>query len=116
MSLVTRKSALFLADFDAQFRWYENEAGWEVACRYLLAVDQTLEKLAERPDLGCVRHFEHPDLQDLRSFRVEPPFHRRLIFYRHDNTVLDVVRVMHGARDLSRRLLQPPGVEDHGTD
>ncbi len=49
MSLAIRKSPFFLADFDAQFRWYEEEAGGEVARQYLAAVDQTLERLAEQP-------------------------------------------------------------------
>jgi len=47
MSLAIRKSEAFLADLDAQFRWYEREAGWDVAWRYLLAADEVLEKLAE---------------------------------------------------------------------
>ena len=33
----------------------------------------------------------------------------RLIFYRHYQQTLDALRVLHGARDLARRLRQPPG-------
>ena len=97
-----------------QFRWYETEASEEIALRYLAAVDRTVEDLAEHPDLGRLRHFEHPELQGLRSCLVARPFHRHLIFYRHDETTLDLVRVMHGARDLPRRLRQPPGAEENG--
>jgi len=32
-----------------------------------------------------------------------------LIFYRHDGERLFAERLMHGARDLPRRLVEPPG-------
>ena len=111
MRRAIRKSLFFLSDFETQFRWYEEEAGWEIAWRYLLAVDQTLARLAEHSDLGRLRRFSHPELQGLRSFLVERPFHRHLIFYRFDDANLYAVRAMHGARDLPRRLRQPPGAE-----
>ena len=111
MRLAIRKSAFFLDDLEIQFRWYEEEAGWEVAWRFLLVVDQTLGRLAEHSDLGRPRHFDHPELQGLRSFLAARPFHRHLIFYRYDDANLYAVRVMHGARDLPRRLHQFPGAE-----
>jgi hypothetical protein len=46
MSRQIRKAEQFIADFDWPFRWYDRKAGWEVAWRYLAAVDRTLEKLA----------------------------------------------------------------------
>ena len=109
MRLAVRKSELFLGDLDVQYRWYETEASEEVAWRYLLAVDRTVEEFAQHPDLGRPRHFAHPELQGLRSCLAARPFHRHLIFYRHDETTLDLMRAMHGARDLPRRLRQPPG-------
>jgi len=78
-----------------------------VAWRYLLAVDGAIEKLATQPGLGWARSFKHPELQHLRSFLVTKPFHRHLVFYRHDHETLDAVRVMHGARDLEQRLREP---------
>ncbi len=116
MSRAIQKSAVFLGDLEVQFRWYEEGVGSEVAWRYLLAVDQTLERLAERADLGRPRHFRHPELQGLRSLLVTRPFHRHMVFYRYDDTNLYAVRVMHGARDLPRRLRQPPGAEGERTD
>jgi plasmid stabilization system protein ParE len=76
----------------------------------LLEVDVALEKLATHPDLGWRRNFNHPELRNLRCWLIARPFHRHLIFYRHDQHTLDAVRLMHGARDLARRLTQPPGV------
>jgi plasmid stabilization system protein ParE len=39
---------------------------------------------------------------------VQNPYHRHLIFYRFDDKKLFAERILHGARDLPRRLLQPP--------
>ena len=83
MSLAIRKSEAFLTDLDAQFRWYERQAGWDVAWRYLLGVDEALEKLAEHPELGWRRNFKHPELRNLRCWLIARTFHRHLLFYRH---------------------------------
>jgi plasmid stabilization system protein ParE len=40
---------------------------------------------------------------------VRRPFHRHLIFYRYDAEMVYILRVMHGARNLGRRLREPPG-------
>jgi plasmid stabilization system protein ParE len=109
MRLHLRKSDDFIADFDQQFRWYDREAGWDTARRYLEAVDLTLQKLTELPDLGRLRQFAQPELHGLRSITVQRPFHRHLIFYRCDASTLEAWRVMPGERDLPRRLLEPPG-------
>jgi len=116
MSLAIRKSDAFLADLDSQFRWYESQAGWDVAWRYLLHVDEALKQLAEHPELGWRRNVNHPELRYLRCWLIARPFHRHLIFYRSDQHTLDAVRIMHGARDLARRLSQPPGVADDQTE
>jgi len=46
----------------------------------------------------------HPQLRGLRSFPVGSPFENVLIFYRATDEALDAVRLMHGARNLPRRL------------
>lgn len=112
MNLAIQKSPLFHADVTKQFGWYFDEAGDELAWRFFKTVDLTLLRLSRQPDMGCVRHFRNPILRGLRSFRVEPPFHRRLIFYRHTAAEVVAERLMHGARDLPRRLVEPPGSED----
>jgi plasmid stabilization system protein ParE len=42
---------------------------------------------------------------------VTAPFRVHLIFYRVEGECLVVFRVMHGMRDLPRRLIEPPGSE-----
>lgn len=101
-----RKSSAFFADFECIARWYVREAGTEVAQKWLEALDATVEELESTLGLGRLRRFPHPELQGLRSFRVQRPFHRYLVFYRWSPEELSVERVMHGSRDLPHRLLE----------
>ena len=109
MSLVIEKAPLFHSDVTKQFGWYFDAAGEGLAWRFFKTVDQTLLKLAHQPDLGRRRRFRNPMLQGLWSFPVESPFHKFLVFYRVTNDTLESWRLMHGARDLPRRLVEPPG-------
>lgn len=69
-----RKSDVFIADIEQQFEWYASQASWEVAERYLEAVEVTCNLLGEHPQLGpCVR-FRHPRLRGWRFFLVFRPF------------------------------------------
>ena len=108
MSLAVQKASAFTADFENLFVWYVAEAGVEVAWRLQMSLDFSLGKLSIRPDLGRPRHFQHPKLSGLRSFPVERPFGNILIFYRANEDVLVAVRLMHGARNLPRRLRESP--------
>ena len=108
MSRAVRKARDFLADYENVFAWYVDRADAEVARRFQRALDISLVKLSQVPDMGRPCHFRHPKLRGLRSFLVEHPFDKLLIFYRANEEVLDAVRLIHGARNLPRRLLEPP--------
>jgi plasmid stabilization system protein ParE len=107
MKVSLHRADEFNADFDQQYRWYLAEAGEETAERFLRAATNTLLLLSEQPDLGRRRKFRHPLLHGLRSIQVDPPFNRLLVFYRHSKTEVVAERLMHGARDLPRRLSEP---------
>lgn len=108
MSLRPSTSGRAEADLTHQYRWYLDNAGAEVAERFLAAFDVTVARLAARPELGRRRKFRAPELEGIRSFPVSGRFGVHLVFYRIAGDVLSVERVMHGARDLPRRLLEPP--------
>lgn len=112
MSLRIQRSEWFMGDLEHYVAWYDREANWEVAERYLQAVAFTLRKLAEMPDLGHVTLFPAKELQGLRCLPIQKPFQKHLIFYRHDATTLYVERAVHGARDLPKRLTRPSGLEN----
>jgi hypothetical protein len=88
---------------------HSEDATEDVAERSLVAVLATLHELIVQPGLGCPRGFRHADLRGMRSFRVAPPFHIHLIFYRHRVKALISERILDGMRDLPRRLRHPPG-------
>lgn len=106
MTLSIQKAHSFIEDFERQFEWYARKAGGDVARRYLIAVDKTLKQLAANPAIGRVRRFRRSRLKGVRSCSVYPPFGNHLLFYRFSSTTLFVERVLHGAMDLGRRLLE----------
>jgi plasmid stabilization system protein ParE len=108
MSLPVSISGRAEADLMHQYRWYLENANAEVAERFLGAYDLTVGKLARQPGLGRARKFRAPELAGIQSFPVGGRFGVHLIFYRQSGDVLSIERVMHGARDLPRRLVEPP--------
>ena len=109
MKLLLHRADDFNSDFRHQYDWYLEEASEDIAKGFLVAVENTLQLLLVHPDLGRKLKFHQPKLADIQMFRVESPFSSLSIFYRHDAKVLSVERLMHGSRDLPRRLIEPPG-------
>lgn len=73
----------------------------DAADRVLEAALATFEALAKMPGMGRPRTFKHSGLSGLRSFRAEG-FRNYLIFYRPAAAGVEIVRVLHGARDLDQ--------------
>jgi len=96
------------ADLTHQYRWYLDNAGVKVAERFLEAFDGTVARISKHSELGRLRNFRAPELAGIRSVAVGGSFGVHLIFYRTTRTELSIERVMHGARDLPRRLLESP--------
>lgn len=57
------KSEDFISDVERQFEWYAINAGWEIAERYLIAIEATTKLLEHHPQLGPVAGFKHPRLR-----------------------------------------------------
>lgn len=72
---------------------------------------ETLHWLGKQPDLGRLCHFRSNKLANLRCFRMSGSFGKHLIFYRLEDDTLYIFRVLHGMRDMPRRLLDPPRAE-----
>ena len=106
-----RKADDFIADVERQFEWYLAEAGWEVADRYLDAVEVTCRLLSQHPNLGPRGGFTHPRLRDWRFFLLCRPFQQHILFYELAGDAIVMRRTMRGQRDLPHRLLEAPGAE-----
>lgn len=70
----------------------------DAALRFLDSAEQTFRFLAESPDVGNPCNFSSPLAAGLLRWRIRG-FEKHLIFYRITEEGIDVVRVLHGARD-----------------
>lgn len=107
MSLVLNRSDDFWADMLRQVDWYRDHASPEIAERYINAVELTLDALIKAPRMGRLRFVGWLELAGIRSWKVQRPYQRHLIFYRFDDKKLFAERILHGSRDLPRVLGQP---------
>ena len=75
------------------------EDNLEMAERFLDSSEAAFAQLAALPSLGPAVPFQSPLAQGMRVWRVEG-FERFLIFYRPIASGIEVVRVLHAARDI----------------
>ena len=90
------------ADLLAQWDFYADDVGDpNLADRFVACAETTFKKLARTPGLGRVRSFPSPQAKNLRSWKVTD-FPKHLVFYRAlpEDRGVEIVRVIHGARDL----------------
>ena len=83
------------------------EASVEVAERFLSAIDELTHKLAHLPQMGTACHFRNLRLRGVRRLPVAG-FEKWLVFYQASDDGVEIVRVLHGARDLSSILDSGP--------
>ena len=104
MKLLLQKADRFWDDLACGVDWYH--AAPEIAERFVDAIEVTLAGLVRTPEQGRIRFKKWPELAGIRSFRVQRPYGQWLIFYRVDDSALYAERLIHGTRDLPRRLRQ----------
>jgi toxin ParE1/3/4 len=66
---------------------------------FLFAAEQTFELLAKMPLIGSPRRFRSSRLRNLRQFPVKS-YEDYLIFYCPTEDGIEVLRVLHGRRDI----------------
>ena len=91
-------------DLIAQWVWYAENADIQVADRFLAAADNTLNLLSTQPESGGLFLVQKQELQGMRRVRVSDGFEKILLFYFPLQDGVDLVRVVHGSRDLHRLL------------
>ncbi len=97
MKLTIRQAAL--DDIASSVTWLSREH-LDIANAFLTAIEAEFVLLAAHPFLGRKRFFE---VRSIRSWRVRG-FEKHLIFYRITSASLDIIRVLHGARDVRTML------------
>lgn len=75
----------------------------DAALRFLENTEATLKLLAEFPSIGASFQSDISELHGLRSCRVKG-FPNHLVFYFEHSNAIEVVRILHGARDIDQEL------------
>jgi toxin ParE1/3/4 len=110
--IVTHERALRdLEDRSESIRQHNPRA----ALRFLDATESAFRQLAAFPGLGTRYDPEHPALAEVRFFPITR-FKYDLIFYRPLTDGIEVLRVLHGARDIRRILAEGFGIEGDAGD
>jgi toxin ParE1/3/4 len=73
----------------------------ESATRFLRAAEETFLDLAAMPGMGVATSFDDSEDHDLRRWRIRS-FENFLIFYCPIKDGIEVIRVLHGAREIER--------------
>ena len=89
-----------------QAEYYSERQSQSLAERWDNLVRRTILSLRKMPQRGAPCHFGHSELKDLRRISVAGFPH--LIFYRYfpERAVIQIVHVLHGARDIEAVLLR----------
>ena len=82
---------------------YIGDQNMDAAERFLFAFDADVKRFATMPNIGSIRTFDHPKLANIRSWPISG-FENYLIFYRTTEAEIQILRVIHGARDIERVL------------
>ncbi len=88
-------------DLLEHFIYIGENASVDDAERFLKAAETAFEQLAKRPAMGARRDYHKPALAGLRMWPISG-FEKYLAFYRPTEQGIDVIRILHGARDLKR--------------
>ncbi len=96
-------------DLDDYADYLAEHASLDVALRFFDAASSTFALIANQPNMRWHSRVKYRGLETLRVFRVTG-FEHMLILYRILPDRVDVLRVIHGSRNL-RALLRREGLE-----
>lgn len=96
-----------LAAHDAEeaVDFYRSEDGPDLAVRFAESLERAYDHLGDQPAPGSPRYGHELDLPGVRTWPVRPFPH--LVFYLEREEQIDIWRVLHGNRDIPRRLREP---------
>lgn len=87
-------------DLDDEFG-YLAECNADAVRRFYAPAQETFSSLAEMPGIGALRDYQNPLFAGMRM-RAINGFRNYLTFYMTTDDSIQVLRVLHGARDIER--------------
>ena len=96
MTAIFRADAA-LSDLDEQARFIQRDSP-NAAIRFLAAAEATFQRLASMPELGQRQEFGRHELAGIRVWQVQG-FENFIICYRIIENGIEIIRVLHAARD-----------------
>ncbi|MDQ6700230.1 MAG: type II toxin-antitoxin system RelE/ParE family toxin [Acidobacteriota bacterium] len=102
-------------DIIRQFRYYLLDQKLpEVADRFVEAVQHAIQEIVRTPGMGAPKHLSNKSLNGLRSSQVQG-FENIRVWYLSGHGPVQVIRVLHGKRDINRILESESVVDEpHG--
>jgi toxin ParE1/3/4 len=97
MPTVTQREAA-RRDLVEHFVYLAENAGLDLAERFLTNAEASFNDLAQQPRIGAPLTLKHPDLANVRKWRVKD-FDHHLVFYQPRPDGVAIVRVLHAASD-----------------
>jgi len=86
-------------DVDEQAEYLALHSSLAMALRFYRVVEETFQLLCKRPTMGRVLESRSRFLDGIRWFPLIS-FPKYLVFYRPVEDGIEIVRVLHGARDI----------------
>ena len=90
-------------EINEQLEYLKEQGGEELAQRFVKAAQDTFEVLAAMPKTGVRCEFSRHALQRVRRWPVKG-FENWLIFYLPKRDGVEILHVIHGARDINNLL------------
>jgi toxin ParE1/3/4 len=82
-----------------QFYYYGESADLRTANRFLAAVERTASLISTHQGIGRICDFGIAALKGMRRTPVRG-FRQFVLFYRANDAGIEIIRVLHGARDI----------------
>ena len=96
-------------DLDEQAAYLAEHGSLDLALKFYRAASKTFRLLASQPEMGSAARYRSPALMGMRMFPIKG-FSKYLAFYRPLADRVEIVRVLHAARDLETLFESvPPG-------
>ena len=102
-------------DLDDQAEYLTVHQSLQMGLRFYRAAEETFRLIARNPALGKRAECRSPFLQGMRML-VLKQFPSHLVFYRSTGEGIEIVRLLHGARDIEAIFVSGDGDDEpvHG--